>query len=68
MNNLSHVMCSVTGTVYFLLSVYYYSHLFSFFFLAVLVVFFFRRKGMLCMVASVLGCTLASLPCVYKEE
>ena len=58
-------MCSVTGTVYFLLSVYYYSHLFSFFFGCR---FFFRRKGMLCMVASVLGCTLASLPCVYKEE
>ena len=34
----------------------------------VVVVFFFGRKGMLCMVASVLGCTLASLPCVYKEE
>ena len=27
-------MCSVTGTVYFPLSVYYYSYLFSFFFLA----------------------------------
>ena len=63
-------MCSVTGTVYFLLSVYYYSQLFSFFFfLAVVVVFFFfRRKGMLRMVASVLGCTLALLPCVYNKE
>ena len=60
-------MCSVTGTVYFLLSVYYYSQLFRFFFW-LLLLFFFRRKGMLCMVASVLGCTLASLPCVYKEE